>query len=220
MTNANLSEPPRERGAETAYSEKRLVIWRYLHDSTSFLSQISDSLKKCLDLVRLSRNVPLTLRFKQLHPRPRVARLIRESRGEGPLGCRLLHSRPRQHLLMMERNGISISFLKPSDWRERFLVPARMVLKMCFISLYLEMASDLTWRIFFESHHGIQLAMGPFLHSFSGTWMQINGIHLLLLLDCDFWSPSWCGKPAIWALQLSAEAVINVCFELLGVSGF
>jgi len=141
----------KRKGAATAYSEKRLVIWRYLHDSTSFLSQISDSLKKCLDLVRLSRNVPLTLRFKQLHPRPRVARLIRESRGEGPLGCRLLardlrdwlHSRPRQHLLMMERNGISISFLKPSDWREQFLVPARIVLKMCFISLYLEMASDL-----------------------------------------------------------------------------
>lgn len=179
----------KRKGAATAYSEKRLVIRRYLHDSTSFLSQISDSLKKCLDLVRLSRNVPLTLRFKQLHPRPRVARLIRESRGEGPLGCRLLardlrdwlHSRPRQHLLMMERNGISISFLKPSDWREQFLVPARIVLKMCFISLYLEMASDLIWRIVFWIS-----AMGPFLHSFSGTWMQINGIHLLLLLGMIF----------------------------------
>ena len=54
----------------------------------------------------------------RLYPRPKVARLIRESRGEGPLGCRKLegdlgdwlHSRPRQHLLrMMERNGISIS---------------------------------------------------------------------------------------------------------------
>ena len=28
--------------------------------------------------------------------------------------------------------------------------------------------------------------MGPFLHSFSGTWMQINGIHLLLLLGMIF----------------------------------
>lgn len=62
--------------------------------------------------------------------------------------------------------------------------------------------------------------MGPFLHSFSGTWMRINGIHLLLLLGMIFGEAQVDVGQQLAALQLSAEAVINVCFELLGVSGF
>ncbi len=242
MTNNNASAPPRERG-------QRRHIWKrdwwfediWSFDSTSLWARSQILCEKCLDsLVYLSRNVPLALRFKQgskafatarLYPRPKVARLIRESRGEGPLGCRLheswlsgdlgdwLHSRPRQSYEWWNAMEYQYQFLKPSDWRGRFYFPTRMV-SFFLISPYLEMASDLIWRMLFKSHHGIQPAVSLFCIPFQGP-----GCRSMVSVCCC--CLEWfliLGEAQVLnsnrALQPSTEAVINVCFELLGVSGF